>query len=51
MRKERYSIRFDKESGFYNIFFGSMYCWTCGSKEEAKEHIKIQKKFKAELQK
>ena len=51
MRKERYSIRFDKESGFYNIFFGSMYCWTCESKEKAREHIKRQKKFKAELQK
>ena len=45
------SIRFDKESGFYNIFFGSMYCWTCESKEKAREHIKRQKKFKAELQK
>lgn len=51
MSKERYSIRFDKQSGFYNIFFGLMYCWTCESKEEAIEHIKRQKKFKAELQK
>ena len=51
MSKERYSIRFNKQSGFYNIFFGSMYCWTCESKEEAREHIKRQKKFKAELQK
>ena len=47
----RYSIRFNKESRFYNIFFGSMYCWTCESKEEAREHIKKQKKFKKKKKK
>lgn len=49
MSNGRYSIRFNKESGFYNIFFGSMYCWTCDSSEEARAYIKRQKVFYKEL--
>ncbi len=43
---ERYSIKFDKGSNSYDVFFGGfspMYCGTFATKKEAKLHIKRQK--------
>ncbi len=47
MGKEKYSIRFDKKTGFYNVFlsgFTPMYCGSYNTKEEAQKHIKQQKR-------
>ena len=40
MSKERYSIRKNKDNELFNVFFGTMYCNSFDTKEQAKQHIK-----------
>jgi hypothetical protein len=41
---DRYSIKKNKENGLFNVYFGTMYCFTYDTYQEAKDHIQNMKK-------
>ncbi len=54
MARERYSIRFDKDSKRYDVFYSGfvpMYCDSYDTKQECREYIKEQNKYEKELEK